>query len=373
MSNSCRLVLLLLLAGFACGCGSEKNSRLEESKDASKAEVQSSIESEPQADAPLGNDDSYDRIDFVSDAKSYHCVAVSPDGLLLAAGSETQGISVWDTQTRKLKCVLQGHKVIVSSVAFSPDSKLILSSSRDETVRLWSVATGKELRSFGEDLPMYLSAVFMPDGKRVLIANGSDSKLTRTVQNPLMLYDLKTGDLLKGFGGEMPPIEDLFVSRDGKTVATSSTVSGAYVWNVKLGTHKLFKQPGAIESVALSPDGKTLIAGNSRGIVTVWDLETDTADYRPMHVAEETGLESVFEQVTAVAISPDGTWMASGGWSKRVCLWEPTGDWLYHWDLDHWVSGIAFHPVSNHAYASTWSGRVVELIPSDEDEADDTE
>jgi len=43
---------------------------------------------------------------------------------------------------------IKAHKDSVSSVSFSPDGKLLASGSNDETIKLWEVATGKLLSSF---------------------------------------------------------------------------------------------------------------------------------------------------------------------------------------------------------------------------------
>ena len=47
-----------------------------------------------------------------------------------------------DTSSR----TLTGHTDSVLSVAFSPDGKLLASGSDDNTVRIWDMATGQELQ-----------------------------------------------------------------------------------------------------------------------------------------------------------------------------------------------------------------------------------
>jgi len=357
--------LCALLACFLCECGSKEQS----GETADKNTAQEDIVQERE-------DVSANMRSFAGEAKSFHCVAVSADARLLAAGAGTNELRdspgsgsgqiwLWDLRTGAVKSILRGHKEIVTSVAFSPDSRLLLSAAQDATVRLWSLKTAKELRSIGEHTHPVLAVSFMPDGKRVLVASGDPLPVGGSAPaDPIQvnLYDLETGRLLKEFGRHRLPVKNIAITADGRVLATAT--GWAHIWDVETGTRKAtFKQPGVIESVALSPDGKLLLTGNYYGIVTLRNLEAGTCEHVAMHTSKETGEH--FEEVSAVAISADGMWGASGGWSKRVCVWQLSADTFHYWDLEHWVSDIAFSPVSNHVYASCWSGRVVELIPPD--------
>src|SRR5262245_108612 len=97
-----------------------------------------------------------------------HCVAVSPDGKLLATAGFDNTAKIWEINpagTLKEKKVLTGHTGPVYAVAFHPkDNKLIATASQDKTGRIWDLAEGKMKVELKGHTDIVDTIAFSPDG-----------------------------------------------------------------------------------------------------------------------------------------------------------------------------------------------------------------
>lgn len=101
-------------------------------------------------------------------------VAFSPNGQLLATGSQDNTVRLWDVATgRPHGRPLIRHSEAVSRVAFSSDSNLLASTSADTSIQLWDVATGQP---FGPTLRGHEGSAwgvaFSPDDQLLATAGG---------------------------------------------------------------------------------------------------------------------------------------------------------------------------------------------------------
>jgi len=245
-------------------------------------------------------------------------VAFSPDGNILASGSQDNTIRLWDVSLRKpLGEPLIGHSGWVRSIAFSPDGKILASGSRDNTVRLWDVATRTPLGEplTGHSKPVY-SVAFSPDG--LTLASGSGD-------NTIRLWDVSRRKRLgKPLNGHSNRVWNVAFSPDGKLLASGSSDKTIRLWDVlrrKPLSEPLTGHSDEVYSIAFSPDGLTLASGSSDNTVRLWDVQLRKPLGEP--------LTSHSKSVYSVAFSPDGLTLASGSSDNSVRLWDVNPEsWL---------------------------------------------
>jgi WD40 repeat protein len=102
------------------------------------------------------------------------CVAFSPDGKLLAAGSAKGRVRLW-TVGGWLVHAMDGHKGPIWSLSFAADGKTLATAGEDGTARLWELATGKERARLTGHHGRVLAVAFGPDGN-TLATGGSDGR-----------------------------------------------------------------------------------------------------------------------------------------------------------------------------------------------------
>jgi WD40 repeat protein len=213
---------------------------------------------------------------------------------------------------------VKASRSAVRRLIFSPDSKLVAATPElNGPLRIWDAATGQVVHQLepprAERHHFGTGVVFAPDGK-TLAATGSRNDSEGVVH----LWDMPSGKYhgeLSGLGGE------LAISPDSKLIAVAGA-SDVRVWD--LATNKELAADDkchrkAIGCIRMSSDGVVVTASEDHTVRT-WEVKTGRQTFKLAHNG----------WVPAIAVSPDGTKLASSSLDNTVRLWElKTGREIY--------------------------------------------
>ncbi|KAG8793246.1 hypothetical protein FRC12_003383 [Ceratobasidium sp. 428] len=244
---------------------------------------------------------------------SVRCVAYSPDGTSIAAGSDDTTIHIWDSHTgRRIGAPLEGHHGPISSIAYTRDSEHIASSSTDGSIRIWDVISRRvEKVLYDDGAGAVYSARYSP--LYSLLYSGSADGIIR-------YWDPNSGTLFpEVYQEHVEPLYSIARSPNGKRLTSGSGAGMIRTWDTRLGrvtTADFMGHTAAVYSLAYSPDSIRLISGSEDRTVRIWNAETGQPVGSP--------LQGHTAAVTSVVYSLDGRRIISGSMDSTIRIWDPS-------------------------------------------------
>jgi serine/threonine protein kinase/WD40 repeat protein len=294
------------------------------------------------------------------------CLAWSADGRLIAGGNGSGHVYVRDVESKRLACVFQGHTNRVTECHFANTGHLLATCSWDGTTKLWDAASGRLLTN-----ARWSSVQFSTNGQRLGYVIGEK------IGECELAHDQECFNLCPKLFADPGPrnvgmsgILSADFSHDDHLLAVSS-VGGVELFDTVTGAAVAHLSAGDCGTVLFHPDDRSILTCDVRGLCR-WPIDGAVSGGRlhvgaPKVILDATGKEascrqmvwipgsavlavahqigqsvrlldfsglddqpttqrdlaSRYSRMINLAVSPDGRWLASGGWKEQgIQVWN---------------------------------------------------
>ncbi|MDR2169367.1 MAG: WD40 repeat domain-containing protein [Planctomycetaceae bacterium] len=239
--------------------------------------------------------------------KGNKCAFFVDPNFVVSAGADGAGV-VWNISTGRVEYSFS-HGSPFTSIAFSPVSAVIAAGTRDGSIIMLHPKTGKVLTAFKGHTAAVLDLSFSLNGKRLLSA-GEDRLFITWNMDTGQSEGVAIGHKSKVTGiAILPDMSKAITCSADKTIRIWDNPNKSDVWNES----KPEAKRSEFVSMAMESGGGWFAAGCVNKKIEVWKIG------EKKELATLSGLSDI---PLALAISPDGKYLLSGGADGVIVVWN---------------------------------------------------
>ena len=275
----------------------------------------------------------------VSHENTIHRMAWSSNGRFLATPDQDEVIHIWDVQTGEIVKTFSRGSNKITCLTWSQDDTYLFVATDAGVIKIWDVKFEQLINTMRGYAGVIFQILCSPtqnviayggeEGVRFIDLEWDLVRNTPTIRRSSMHYDFIN-------------IQSIAWSPDGTKLLSISKRSKSFqMWDGLSGDCKKSYQSsvGFVNSIAWSPNGRTVALCALDFTIRIWDAETGH---------EVAILEGHMRIVTNLSFSGDGQLLASKGYDDSVRLWR-CDTWEIVTKINEpastdWLSGLAFNP-----------------------------
>jgi len=271
--------------------------------------------------------------------------------MLLSAGMDTK-VKIWDVHGSK-KCMrtYMGHAAAVRDIAFQPDGARFVSCSYDRYLKLWDTETGECITALTNRKLPYCCKIH-PDEPHTLLAGCSNKHIVQ--------YDMRSGKVEQVYDQHLGAVNTLTFCEENRRFATTADDKKMLIWEFGIPVpikHIADPTLHSMPAVTKTPNEKWLLCQNLDNQITTYSA----SDRFKLNRKKTFKGHVIAGYACQPGISPDGNTVMSGDTDGRLWFWDWKSCKVFRKIKCHDQVCIAalWHPFEPSAVATcSWDGTI---------------
>ena len=234
-------------------------------------------------------------------------------------------IQLWNPTTNETRCdTIAGAQL--NALAISPDATTLAVGDIEGQITILKARTCEIERAWAAHTGEVRALRFLPDGETLATAGSEPT---------IRLWNWHTGQNTHTLKGHQNDVNALLIGFERDMLISAASDGTIRLWNWQTGqTDSLLEANGPVLTVALSPDQTKLAEGGYSG-TRVWNLADPQSG--PIRLPDR-------DPVRSLAFSPDGQYLASGGEDGAIRIWhlKTLEAIVIPAHSGYWVTSLAF-------------------------------
>jgi WD40 repeat protein len=247
--------------------------------------------------------------------------ALSPDSSQIALGGYDSKVRIWQSadvnnstlQDYPVKILETAGNESFSSLVFSPNGELLAGGTTSGSVYIWQLSDETLLYSMQDQPDVVRRLVFTQNGRELVVSSLHDAWTWHLGDSQMNSVNGYSSAMSKAHYIDISPQGNMIASaREDGTVWLQSLPDGNVI--ARLGTNQ-----SSARSMAFSNDGSMLATQLSDGLITLWNI-IGTGD----QISSVTLVKNYRSHgyTGELAFSPDNKYLASSRTAGEITLWS---------------------------------------------------
>jgi WD40 repeat protein len=250
-------------------------------------------------------------------------IAYKSNKIVTSLGQKT--LEIWDLLRSEVQ-ILERHNDLINSIALTPDEQIIISASEDGSLRFWELATGKCLRIEKTGCKYFVAALLSPADDYLVTSewntektnNSDDADDADYWDYTFRVFDMQTNAWLLAFKAKLYGFNALTIAPNGNIIIVGTRDNSLVIYDINKREEVCCFDAGSlgcgqVYKTAIAPDGDTIAVVGQQPIIKIFSLTSQSC------VAELHGHE---KPITSLAITPDGKTLVSGSYDQTIRIWD---------------------------------------------------